>query len=60
VNFWHECAGGQLLSELWLYCGVVQRAYYATRAVIQNGFVAKNLSGGFRSYNLIAASWNGL
>ena len=42
--------------ELWLYCGVGQRAYYATRALLQNGYRVKNLAGGFRTYQLIHAS----
>jgi NADPH-dependent 2,4-dienoyl-CoA reductase/sulfur reductase-like enzyme/rhodanese-related sulfurtransferase len=36
--------------ELWLYCGVGQRAYYAARALLQNGFKARNLPGGIRTY----------
>jgi NADPH-dependent 2,4-dienoyl-CoA reductase/sulfur reductase-like enzyme/rhodanese-related sulfurtransferase len=40
--------------EVWLYCGVGQRAYYATRVLMQNGFRVKNLSGGFRTYKLLA------
>lgn len=42
--------------EVWLYCGVGQRAYYATRVLMQNGFRVKNLPGGFRTYSLIAAA----
>lgn len=41
--------------EVWLYCGVGQRAYYATRVLMQNGYQVKNLAGGFRTYKLIAA-----
>ena len=36
--------------ELWLYCGVGQRAYYATRTLLQKGFNAKNLPGGYRTF----------
>ncbi len=36
--------------ELWLYCGVGQRGYYATRFLRQHGFEARNLSGGFTTY----------
>lgn len=36
--------------ELWVYCGVGQRAYYATRILLQNGFHVRNLPGGFRTY----------
>ena len=42
--------------EIWLYCGVGQRAYYATRVLMQNGFSVKNLAGGYRTYDLIAKS----
>ena len=45
--------------EVWLYCGVGQRAYYATRVLMQNGFRVKNLSGGFRTYNLLTSSSHG-
>ena len=42
--------------ELWLYCGVGQRAYYATRALLQHGYKVRNLPGGWRTYqDLIAA-----
>jgi NADPH-dependent 2,4-dienoyl-CoA reductase/sulfur reductase-like enzyme/rhodanese-related sulfurtransferase len=36
--------------ELWLCCGVGQRAYYATRFLAQQGFAARNLSGGYATY----------
>ena len=36
--------------EIWLNCGVGQRSYYASRLLLQNGFAAKNLSGGFTTY----------
>jgi NADPH-dependent 2,4-dienoyl-CoA reductase/sulfur reductase-like enzyme/rhodanese-related sulfurtransferase len=36
--------------EIWVYCQVGQRAYYATRALRLNGFNAYNLSGGFKTY----------
>lgn len=35
--------------EIWVYCQVGQRAYYATRILRLNGFKAYNLSGGFES-----------
>jgi NADPH-dependent 2,4-dienoyl-CoA reductase/sulfur reductase-like enzyme/rhodanese-related sulfurtransferase len=35
--------------EIWVYCQVGQRAYYATRILRLNGFKAYNLSGGFKS-----------
>jgi NADPH-dependent 2,4-dienoyl-CoA reductase/sulfur reductase-like enzyme/rhodanese-related sulfurtransferase len=36
--------------EIWLNCGVGQRSYYALRVLLQYGFRAKNLSGGFTTY----------
>jgi NADPH-dependent 2,4-dienoyl-CoA reductase/sulfur reductase-like enzyme/rhodanese-related sulfurtransferase len=42
--------------EIWLYCGVGQRSYYATRILLQNGFRAHNLSGGFKTRK----SWESL
>jgi len=39
--------------EIYLVCGVGQRAYYATRALLQRGFDVKNLSGGLATYRAI-------
>jgi rhodanese-related sulfurtransferase len=36
--------------DLWIVCGVGQRAYYATRFLAQHGYRARNLSGGFTTY----------
>jgi len=36
--------------EIWVCCSVGQRAYFATRALLQNGFDVRNLSGGFQTY----------
>ena len=36
--------------EIWTYCAVGQRSYYATRLLRLNGFDAKNLCGGFLTY----------
>jgi len=36
--------------ELWLYCQVGQRAYYATRLLLQRGFRVRNLPGGIQTY----------
>jgi len=36
--------------EIYVYCGVGQRGYYAVRALRCNGFNAFNLSGGMKSY----------
>ncbi len=35
--------------EIWVYCQVGQRGYYATRILSLNGFKAYNLSGGFKT-----------
>jgi NADPH-dependent 2,4-dienoyl-CoA reductase/sulfur reductase-like enzyme/rhodanese-related sulfurtransferase len=43
-----ELAGGR---EVWLYCVVGQRAYYATRALVQRGHRVRNLSGGIRTWH---------
>jgi NADPH-dependent 2,4-dienoyl-CoA reductase/sulfur reductase-like enzyme/rhodanese-related sulfurtransferase len=36
--------------EIWLYCGVGQRSYYALRILMQHGFKVRNLPGGFKTY----------
>ena len=36
--------------EIITYCGIGQRSYYAYRILIQNGFKARSLSGGFRTF----------
>jgi NADPH-dependent 2,4-dienoyl-CoA reductase/sulfur reductase-like enzyme/rhodanese-related sulfurtransferase len=36
--------------EIRLYCGVGQRAYYASRVLAQHGFRVKNFPGGYRTY----------
>jgi NADPH-dependent 2,4-dienoyl-CoA reductase/sulfur reductase-like enzyme/rhodanese-related sulfurtransferase len=41
---------------LQLYCGVGQRAYYATRFLTQHGFQASNLSGGITTYKVLVQS----
>jgi NADPH-dependent 2,4-dienoyl-CoA reductase/sulfur reductase-like enzyme/rhodanese-related sulfurtransferase len=38
-----------------LYCGVGQRAYYATRFLAQHGYRAANLSGGYTTYQALIA-----
>jgi NADPH-dependent 2,4-dienoyl-CoA reductase/sulfur reductase-like enzyme/rhodanese-related sulfurtransferase len=40
-------------SPLALYCGVGQRAYYATRFLLQHGYRAANLSGGYTTYRAL-------
>ncbi len=36
--------------ELWLYCAAGQRAYFAQRLLLQRGFDARNLCGGYTTY----------
>jgi NADPH-dependent 2,4-dienoyl-CoA reductase/sulfur reductase-like enzyme/rhodanese-related sulfurtransferase len=36
--------------EIWVNCGVGQRAYYACRLLDQHGYRARNLSGGYQTY----------
>ncbi len=36
--------------EIWTYCTVGQRSYYAVRALRLNGFNARNLSGGIQTH----------
>ena len=36
--------------EILVYCAVGQRSYYASRALRLNGFPAKNISGGMKTY----------
>jgi len=36
--------------EIWVTCGVGQRAYYACRLLGQHGFRVRNLSGGYHTY----------
>lgn len=38
--------------EIWTYCFVGQRSYYAARALSQYGFKVKNISGGFKSFTM--------
>jgi NADPH-dependent 2,4-dienoyl-CoA reductase/sulfur reductase-like enzyme/rhodanese-related sulfurtransferase len=42
--------------EIWTYCFVGQRSYYASRALTQYGFRVKNISGGFMAYQLHQAT----
>ena len=36
--------------EIWIYCGVGQRAYFASRFLAQRGYQTRNLSGGHSTY----------
>ena len=38
--------------EVWTYCFVGQRSYYASRALSQYGYNIKNLSGGFKTFSM--------
>jgi rhodanese-related sulfurtransferase len=40
--------------EILIICRSAQRAYYATRILLQNGFTARNLSGGMMSRAILA------
>jgi NADPH-dependent 2,4-dienoyl-CoA reductase/sulfur reductase-like enzyme/rhodanese-related sulfurtransferase len=42
--------------EIWTYCFVGQRSYYAARALAQFGFQVKNISGGYLTYLLHQAA----
>jgi NADPH-dependent 2,4-dienoyl-CoA reductase/sulfur reductase-like enzyme/rhodanese-related sulfurtransferase len=42
--------------EIWLSCGVGQRAYYATRFLAQRGYRPRNLSGGYTTYTALEAA----
>jgi NADPH-dependent 2,4-dienoyl-CoA reductase/sulfur reductase-like enzyme/rhodanese-related sulfurtransferase len=41
--------------EIWLYCGVGQRSYYALRILLQHGLSVKNLPGGFTTFRQVDA-----
>lgn len=45
---YHDLPGDR---EIWLICGVGQRAYYAFRLLQQNGLQVKVLSGGMQTYH---------
>jgi len=42
--------------DLWLCCGVGQRAYYAARFLNQHGYRSCNLSGGYTTYKALKAA----
>ncbi len=42
--------------DLALYCQVGQRGYYATRFLLQHGYRAANLSGGYTTYRALLAA----
>ncbi|MBW2192206.1 MAG: FAD-dependent oxidoreductase [Deltaproteobacteria bacterium] len=39
--------------EIWVYCQEGQRSYYALRILMENGFCARNISGGFLMYQAL-------
>ena len=43
--------------EIWVSCGVGQRAYYACRILAQHGFTARNLSGGYSTFRMLPEDW---
>jgi rhodanese-related sulfurtransferase len=45
--------------EILLICRSAQRAYYATRILLQNGFKARSLSGGMLSRAILAPGARG-
>jgi NADPH-dependent 2,4-dienoyl-CoA reductase/sulfur reductase-like enzyme/rhodanese-related sulfurtransferase len=42
--------------QVWTYCFVGQRSYYASRALSQYGYNIKNLSGGFKTFSMMKKS----
>jgi rhodanese-related sulfurtransferase len=50
---WTELPNDQ---EIWLCCGVGQRAYYATRFLLHQGLKPCNLSGGYATYRAMKAA----
>ncbi|MEI6153021.1 MAG: rhodanese-like domain-containing protein [Deltaproteobacteria bacterium] len=43
--------------EILVICRSGQRAYYATRILLQKGFKARNISGGMLSRSHLAVGW---
>ena len=39
--------------DIWAYCYVGQRSYVAVRMLLQHGFRARNVSGGYRMYQAV-------
>jgi NADPH-dependent 2,4-dienoyl-CoA reductase/sulfur reductase-like enzyme/rhodanese-related sulfurtransferase len=42
--------------EIWTYCRVGQRGYFATRFLAQHGYRSRNLSGGYATYQAFRTS----
>ena len=39
--------------DIWVYCAVGQRAYFASRFLSQQGYRPRNLSGGYTTYTAL-------
>jgi NADPH-dependent 2,4-dienoyl-CoA reductase/sulfur reductase-like enzyme/rhodanese-related sulfurtransferase len=39
--------------DIWVYCAVGQRGYFATRFLTQHGYRSQNLSGGYTTYEAL-------
>ena len=42
--------------DIWICCGVGQRAYYVTRLLAQHGYRSRILSGGYTTYKAFRAA----
>jgi NADPH-dependent 2,4-dienoyl-CoA reductase/sulfur reductase-like enzyme/rhodanese-related sulfurtransferase len=42
--------------DIWVYCAVGQRAYFAARFLNQHGYQSQNLSGGYTTYKELKAA----
>jgi rhodanese-related sulfurtransferase len=42
--------------EMWIYCRVGQRGYFATRFLAQHGYRSRNLPGGYMTYQAFRTS----
>jgi rhodanese-related sulfurtransferase len=42
--------------EIAAFCQVGQRGYLATRILRQNGFLASNIGGGYKTYRLFSGA----
>ncbi|HTM07701.1 MAG TPA: FAD-dependent oxidoreductase [Verrucomicrobiae bacterium] len=42
--------------DIWVYCAVGQRAYFAARFLSQRGYRPRNLSGGYTTYTALKAA----
>ena len=42
--------------DIWVYCAVGQRGYFATRFLTQHGYRSQNLSGGYTTYRALKAA----